>query len=43
MIDPARLRFAFNRMPACDARDWDAIAAWADEVAGHVASPKVAG
>jgi menaquinone-dependent protoporphyrinogen oxidase len=35
-IDPQRLRFPFNRMPPSDARDWDAIAAWADEVAGHV-------
>ena len=36
VLDPARLRFPFNRMPPSDARDWDAIAAWADEVAGHV-------
>src|SRR5919197_1438927 len=36
VIDPARLRVPFNRMPPSDARDWDAIAAWADEVAGHV-------
>jgi menaquinone-dependent protoporphyrinogen oxidase len=36
VIDPDRLRFPFNRMPPSDARDWDAITAWADEVAGHV-------
>jgi len=44
VIDPARLRFPFNRMPPSDARDWDAIGAWADEVARHVAEvPVVAG
>ena len=43
VIDPARLRFPFNRMPPSDARDWDAIAAWADEVAGHVSDLRVAG
>lgn len=34
VVDPGRLHFPFNRMPASDARDWDAIRAWADEVAG---------
>jgi menaquinone-dependent protoporphyrinogen oxidase len=33
VVDPARLRFPFNRMPASDARDWDAIDAWAAHVA----------
>ena len=33
VIDPAKLRFPLNRMPASDARVWTAIAAWADEVA----------
>ena len=37
VIDPTKLRFPFNRMPASDARDWTAIAAWADEVASLVA------
>jgi menaquinone-dependent protoporphyrinogen oxidase len=36
VLDPARLRFPFNRMPPSDARDWDAITAWADEIAGHI-------
>jgi menaquinone-dependent protoporphyrinogen oxidase len=39
VIDPAKLRFPFNRMPASDARDWTAIAAWADDVASLVAVP----
>ena len=29
VIDPARLRFPFNRMPKSDARDWTAIRAFA--------------
>lgn len=33
VIDPRRLRFPLNRVPATDARDWDAIRAWADRVA----------
>ena len=32
-IDPRKLRFPFNRMAACDARDWNAINAWASRVA----------
>jgi len=32
VIDPAKLRFPLNRMPASDARDWDAIDAWAEEI-----------
>jgi menaquinone-dependent protoporphyrinogen oxidase len=39
VIDPAKLRFPLNRMPASDARDWDAIEAWADEV-GTVLEPR---
>jgi menaquinone-dependent protoporphyrinogen oxidase len=41
VVDPARLRFPFSRMPPSDARDWDAIAAWADEVAGQVPGRKI--
>ena len=33
VIDPAKLRFPFNRMPASDARDWTAIRAWASNLA----------
>lgn len=33
VVEPDRLRFPFNHMSATDARDWDAIRAWADEVA----------
>jgi menaquinone-dependent protoporphyrinogen oxidase len=32
VVDPATLRFPFNRMPATDARDWEAIHEWAREV-----------
>lgn len=37
VVSPERLRFPFNRMSACDARDWDAIRAWAQEVAAALA------
>jgi menaquinone-dependent protoporphyrinogen oxidase len=33
VIDPDKLRFPFNRMPAADVRDWDAIRAWGAEIA----------
>ena len=33
VVDPRTLRFPLNRMPASDARDWDAIRAWAGEIA----------
>ena len=36
VVDPAKLRFPFNRMPASDARDWDAIHAWAHDVAAEL-------
>ena len=32
-VDPAKLRFPFNRMPAADIRDWDEIHDWAVAVA----------
>jgi menaquinone-dependent protoporphyrinogen oxidase len=41
VIDPERLRFPFNRLPASDARDWTTIAAWADDVASLVARQEV--
>jgi menaquinone-dependent protoporphyrinogen oxidase len=33
VIDPTTLRFPLSRMHASDARDWEAIAAWANGVA----------
>lgn len=33
VVDPAKLHFPFNRMPASDARDWDAIHSWAHGLA----------
>jgi len=30
VVDPAKLRFPFNRLPASDARDWDAIHGFAE-------------
>lgn len=32
-IDPRKLHFPFNHMPAADVRDWDAIRAWAAQLA----------
>ena len=37
VLDRTRMRFPFNRIPASDARDWDAIEAWAAEIAGALA------
>jgi menaquinone-dependent protoporphyrinogen oxidase len=33
VVDPAKLHFPFNKLPATDARDWDAIRSWSKEVA----------
>jgi hypothetical protein len=33
-IDPRTLRFPFSHIPASDARDWNAIRAWASEISG---------
>jgi len=41
VVDPTELRFPFNRMPASDARDWDAIEAWAALVAERLAEATV--
>jgi menaquinone-dependent protoporphyrinogen oxidase len=38
VVEPSKLRFPFNRMEATDARDAEAIRAWADEVADLVAT-----
>jgi menaquinone-dependent protoporphyrinogen oxidase len=32
VVDPSKLRFPFKRMPASDARQWDAISAWSREL-----------
>ena len=32
VVDPAKLRFPLSRLPASDARDWDAIDEWVDQV-----------
>ena len=42
VVDPTQLRFPFNRMPASDARDWDAIEAWAELVAERLSRSTVA-
>lgn len=36
-LKPESWRFPFNRLPAFDARDWDAIRRWTEEVAGKLA------
>lgn len=38
VIDPAKLRFPFKNMPAGDARDWQTIQAWGEEVARELDS-----
>jgi menaquinone-dependent protoporphyrinogen oxidase len=38
VVDPSKLRFPFKHMPASDARDWDAIRAWAHDVAASFAN-----
>lgn len=37
VVDPAKLRFPFSRMPASDARDWHAIRDWADAIGSRLA------
>jgi menaquinone-dependent protoporphyrinogen oxidase len=39
-LDPAKLHFPFNRMPASDARDWVAIRSFAEEL-GAALGPHV--
>jgi menaquinone-dependent protoporphyrinogen oxidase len=34
VVEPERLRFPFNHMPAVDIRDWPTIHAWAAELPG---------
>jgi menaquinone-dependent protoporphyrinogen oxidase len=42
VVDPAELHFPFTRMPASDARDWQAIDAWSDQVAAALGSAREA-
>jgi hypothetical protein len=35
-VDPSKLHFPFNRMPQTDARDWQAIDAWSEEVGSMI-------
>jgi len=35
-LEPETWRFPFSRLPAFDARDWDAIEEWTDEVAASI-------
>jgi menaquinone-dependent protoporphyrinogen oxidase len=42
VVDPGKLRFPFTRMPASDARDWDAIGAWSREVSALFAEEREA-
>ena len=37
VVDPTKLHFPLNRMPATDARDWNAIRGWSDKVAARFA------
>jgi len=38
VVDPAKLHFPLNHMPAVDARDWDAIHGWAAALADRLAT-----
>ena len=38
VVDPAKLRFPFNRLPASDARDWEAIREFAEQAGSLFAS-----
>jgi menaquinone-dependent protoporphyrinogen oxidase len=39
VVEPEKLRFPFSRMPASDARDWDAVRAWATGLAERLETP----
>jgi menaquinone-dependent protoporphyrinogen oxidase len=36
VVDPAKLHFPFTHMEACDARNWDAIRYWTDEISASM-------
>jgi menaquinone-dependent protoporphyrinogen oxidase len=42
VVDPTKLHFPLTRMAASDARNWDEIAAWANEVRGRLINPVAA-
>lgn len=42
VVDPKKLPFPLSRMPAVDARDWDAVHAWAHDIAAALRSGTVA-
>jgi menaquinone-dependent protoporphyrinogen IX oxidase len=39
VVDRDALRLPFNRMPASDARDWQAIHTWAADIGPGLAAP----
>jgi menaquinone-dependent protoporphyrinogen oxidase len=43
VVDPAKLPFPLSHMPGSDARDWQAIEAWAGEVAVKIGARETAG
>ncbi len=42
VIEPAGLHFPFSRMPRSDARDWQAIDAWSEEIGALISRTAVA-
>jgi len=40
-LDPESWRFPFNRLPAFDARNWDAIQSWAEDLAASLSPAAV--
>jgi menaquinone-dependent protoporphyrinogen oxidase len=42
VIDPTKFKFPLNRLPAADARDWEAIHRWAGDVAAAIERHAVA-
>jgi menaquinone-dependent protoporphyrinogen oxidase len=41
VIDPAKLRFPFTHMEEADARDWDTIRYWTDDIAAKLTQPRM--
>ena len=42
VVKPEELHFPFSKMPETDARDWDAIDAWAREVSRAITLSRIA-